>query len=78
MGIFDGVIYRLWGYNKNDVPYIRSALNHDTEKYGSALGRNVQDGDELHFYIQQKNGTDQLAFFTEKKNSFTKEADRFN
>ena len=49
-GIFDGVIYRLWGYNKNDVPYIRSALNHDIREYGSALSRNVQDGDELHFY----------------------------
>lgn len=66
-GIFDGVIYRLWGYNKDDVPYIKSALNHDTREYGSALGRNVQDGDELHFYIQQTKGTDQLAFFTENE-----------
>ena len=66
-GIFDGVIYRLWGYNKDDVPYIKYALNHDTRKYGSALGRNVQDGDELHFYIQQTKGTDQLAFFTENE-----------
>lgn len=66
-GIFDGVIYKLWGYNKNDVPYIKSALNHDTREYGSALGRNVQDGDELHFYIQQTKGTDRLAFFTENE-----------
>ena len=66
-GIFDGVIYRLWGYNKNDVPYIKSALNHDIREYGSALGRNVQDGDELHFYIQQTKGTDRLAFFTENE-----------
>ena len=66
-GIFDGVIYRLWGYNKNDVPYIRSALNHDIREYGSALSRNVQDGDELHFYIQQTKGTDRLAFFTENE-----------
>ena len=66
-GIFDGVIYRLWGYNKDDVPYIRSALNHDIREYGSALSRNVQDGDELHFYIQQTKGTDRLAFFTENE-----------
>lgn len=66
-GIFDGVIYKLWGYNKNDVPYIKSALNHDTREYGSALSRNVQDGDELHFYIQQTKGTDRLAFFTENE-----------
>ena len=66
-GIFDGVIYRLWGYNKKDVPYIRSALNHDIREYGSALSRNVQDGDELHFYIQQTKGTDRLAFFTENE-----------
>lgn len=66
-GIFDGVIYKLWGYNKNDVPYIRSALNHDIREYGSALSRNVQDGDELHFYIQQTKGTDRLAFFTENE-----------
>lgn len=66
-GVFDGVIYKLWGYNKNDVPYIKSALNHDTRNYGSALGRNVQDGDELHFYIQQTKGTDRLAFFTENE-----------
>ena len=66
-GVFDGVIYKLWGYNKNDVPYIKSALNHDSSNYGSALGRNVQDGDELHFYIQQTKGTDRLAFFTENE-----------
>ena len=66
-GVYDGVIYKLWGYNKNDVPYIKSALNHDTGNYGSALGRNVQDGDELHFYIQQTKGTDRLAFFTENE-----------
>lgn len=66
-GVFDGVIYKLWGYSKSDVPYIKSALNHDTREYGSALGRNVQDGDELHFYIQQTKGTDRLAFFTENE-----------
>ena len=30
-GIFDGVIYRLWGYDKKDVPYIKSSLNRDSE-----------------------------------------------
>ena len=27
----------------------------------------MQDGDELHFYIQQTKGTDRLAFFTENE-----------
>lgn len=66
-GIFDGVIYRLWGYDKKNVPYIKSSLNRDSANYGSALGRTVQDGDEMHFFIQQKKGQDKLAFFTEEE-----------
>ena len=70
-GIFDGVIYKLWGYAKNDVPYIKSVLNHDTRNMASALGRTVQNGDELHFYIQAQSGKDKLAFFTETDQTFT-------
>lgn len=71
-GIFDGVIYKLWGYDKKDVPYIKSALNHDNNNYGSALSRLVQNGDELHFYIQARRGVDKFAFFTETEPTFTK------
>lgn len=70
-GIFDGVIYRLWGYDKKNVPYIKSSLNRDSANYGSALGRTVQDGDEMHFFIQQKKGQDKLAFFTEEEMTVT-------
>ena len=70
-GIFDGVIYKLWGYNKDDVPYIKSALNYDNSNPGSALSRSVQNGDELHFYIQARKGEDKFAFFTETSPTFT-------
>lgn len=70
-GIFDGVIYRLWGYDKKNVPYIKSSLNRDSANYGSALGRTVQDSDEMHFFIQQKKGQDKLAFFTEEELTVT-------
>lgn len=70
-GIFDGVIYKLWGYNKDDVPYIKSALNYDNSNPGSALSRSVQNGDKLHFYIQARKGEDKFAFFTETSPTFT-------
>lgn len=70
-GIFDGVIYRLWGYAKKDVPYIKSSLNRNSANYGSALGRTVENGDEMHFFIQQKKGQDKLAFFTEEEQTVT-------
>ena len=70
-GIFDGVIYRLWGYDKKNVPYIKSSLNRNSANYGSALGRTVENGDEMHFFIQQKNGQDKLAFFTEEEQTVT-------
>lgn len=70
-GIFDGVIYRLWGYDKKDVPYIKSSLNRNSANYGSALGRTVENGDEMHFFIQQKKGQDKLAFFTEEEQTVT-------
>lgn len=70
-GIYDGIIYKLWGFNKNDVPNIKSVLNHDTRNLGSALSRTVQNGDELHFFIQARNGKDKFAFFTEKGTTYT-------
>lgn len=70
-GIFDGVIYRLWGYDKKDVPYIKSSLNRNSANYDSALGRTVENGDEMHFFIQQKKGQDKLAFFTEEEQTVT-------
>ena len=70
-GIYDGIIYKLWGYNKNDVPNIKSILNHDTRNLGSALSRTVQNGDELHFFIQAQNGKDKFAFFTETEATYT-------
>lgn len=70
-GIYDGIIYKLWGYNKNDVPNIKAVLNHDTRNLGSALSRTVQNGDELHFFIQSRNGKDKFAFFTEKEATYT-------
>lgn len=70
-GIFDGIIYKLWGYDRDDVPYIKSVLNHDNRNYGSALSRTVKDGDELHFFIQAQSGKDKLAFFTETEATYT-------
>lgn len=70
-GIYDGVIYRLWGYDKKNVPYIKSSLNRNSANYGSALGRTVENGDEMHFFIQQKKGQDKLAFFTEEEQTVT-------
>ena len=70
-GIYDGIIYKLWGYNKNDVPNIKSILKHDTRNLGSALSRTVQNGDELHFFIQAQNGKDKFAFFTETEATYT-------
>lgn len=70
-GIYDGIIYKLWGYDKSDVPNIKSVLNYDTRNLGSALSRTVQNGDELHFFIQARSGKDKFAFFTEKEATYT-------
>lgn len=64
-GTFDGVIYKLWGYNRADVPQIKASLNRDCSNYQSGLNRTIENEDELHFYIEQRKGIDQLAFFTE-------------
>lgn len=64
-GIFSGVIYKLWGWDRDNVPFIRYSLNRDSSLYGAALSQKILDGDEMHFYIQQRNGVDSLAFFTQ-------------
>ena len=64
-GEYDGLIYKLWGINRSDVPFIKSSLNHDCGNYVKGLSRVVRDGDELHFYIQQQKGSDLLTYFTD-------------
>lgn len=63
-GNYKGLIYRLWGIEREDVPYIKYSRNHVSTQSNTALSEKVQDGDELHFFIQQRAGKDQLAFFT--------------
>ena len=63
-GTYEGCIYRLWGIERAEVPYIKYSLNHVSTQSNIALSEKVQDGDELHFFIQQRAGKDQLAFFT--------------
>lgn len=64
-GFYDGVVYRLWGIDRKVGSRIGYALNHDTSVMwaNTALSKKVQDGDDLHFFIQQKN--ELLAFFTQ-------------
>lgn len=70
-GRYAGLIYKLWGYSRADVPGIKISLNHDSGNYQSALSRPVNDGDEMHFFIQQQKGEDWLAFFTENNITIT-------
>lgn len=70
-GNFDGLIYKLWGYDRDSVPYIRFVLNNDSANYQESLTRSVEDGDSLHFYIQQRKGKDRFAFFTETEETVT-------
>ena len=70
-GSFKGLIYKLWGYNRSDVPNIKWSKNHDCADYLDALSRSVKDGDEMHFYIQQRKKEDLLAFFTETDKTVT-------
>ena len=62
-----GYIYKLWGWEKDQVPAIRFSINHDNRNYKASLTRTIQDGDEMHFYIQQQsdNSLEKLAFFTQ-------------
>lgn len=70
-GNFDGLIYKLWGYDRDSVPDIRFALNNDSANYQESLTRSVENGDNLHFYIQQRKGKDRFAFFTETEKMVT-------
>lgn len=70
-GSYDGLIYKLWGYDRDSVPGIRFALNNDSANYQESLTRSVEDGDSLHFYIQQRKGKDRFAFFTETEETVT-------
>ncbi|MDD6324529.1 MAG: Ig-like domain-containing protein [Lachnospiraceae bacterium] len=64
-GFYDGVIYRLWGIDRKVGSRIGYALNHDTSVMWAnpALSEKVQDGDDLQFFVQQKN--ELLAFFAQ-------------
>ena len=70
-GSYDGLIYKLWGYDRDSVPDIRFALNNDSANYQESLTRSVENGDNLHFYIQQRKGKDRFAFFTETEETVT-------
>ena len=70
-GNFDGLIYKLWGYDRDSVPGIRYARNNDCKNYQESLTQNVDNGDSLHFYIQQRKSQDRLAFFTETEKMVT-------
>ena len=72
-GNYDGLIYKLWGYDRNSVPGIRYARNNDCKNYQESLTQNVDNGDSLHFYIQQRKSQDRLAFFTETEETITQD-----
>lgn len=72
-GNYDGLIYKLWGYDRSSVPGIRYARNNDCKNYQESLTQNVDNGDSLHFYIQQRKSQDRLAFFTETEETITQD-----
>lgn len=72
-GFYDGVIYRLWGIDRKDAAGIGYAKNHDASVMwaNTALSEKVQDGDDLQFFVQQKN--ELLAFFTQTEQTVSKD-----
>lgn len=72
-GNYDGLIYKLWGYDRNSVPGIRYARNNDCKNYQESLTQSVVDGDSLNFYIEQRKKQDRLAFFTETDETITQD-----
>ena len=72
-GNYDGLIYKLWGYDRNSVPGIRYARNNDCKNYQESLTQSVIDGDSLNFYIEQRKKQDRLAFFTETEETITQD-----
>ena len=76
-GIFDGVIYRLWGYDKKNVPYIKSSLNRNSANYGSALGRTVRElVTKCIFLSNRKMARINLHFLEEEQTVTEGRADR--
>lgn len=72
-GNYDGLIYKLWGYDRNSVPGIRYARNNDCKNYQESLTQSVVDGDSLNFYIEQRKNQDRLVFFTETEETITQD-----
>lgn len=72
-GNYDGLIYKLWGYDRSSVPGIRYARNNDCKNYQESLTQSVVDGDSLNFYIEQRKNQDRLAFFTETEEIITQD-----
>ena len=72
-GNFDGLIYKLWGYDRSSVPGIRYARNNDCKNYQESLTQSVVDGDSLTFYVEQRKNQDRLAFFTETEETITQD-----
>lgn len=72
-GNYDGLIYKLWGYDRSSVPGIRYARNNDCKNYQESLTQSVVDGDSLNFYIEQRKNQDRLAFFTETEETITQD-----
>ena len=65
-GLYYGLIYKLWGINRDDVPFIKSVLNNDSANYQTSLNRLIHDGDDLCFFIQKRKSVDSYAYFTRK------------
>ena len=63
-GLYYGLIYKLWGINRDDVPFIKSVLNNDSANYQTSLNRLIHDGDDLCFFIQKRKSVDSYAYFT--------------
>lgn len=72
-GNYDGLIYKLWGYDRSSLPGIRYARNNDCKNYQESLTQSVVDGDSLNFYIEQRKNQDRLAFFTETEEIITQD-----
>ena len=65
-GLYYGLIYKLWGINRDAVPFIKSVLNNDSANYQTSLNRLIHDGDDLCFFIQKRKSVDSYAYFTRK------------
>ena len=66
-GNYDGLIYKLWGYDRDSVPYIRFVLNNDSANYRESLTRNVEDGDSFIFISSRGREKTGLPFLQKQK-----------